>query len=127
MNIAKNIALDRDNNGVLQVEEIKLIFHLKKEWFEKIKSGKKTHEYREVKQYWITRIKNKFDYLWCDIEELKCGAEYYPIGINIIFQRGYNGEKLKANVTTIKIVDGWNTDLKINKDVFDIEFELIEG
>lgn len=101
-----------------------LTFNLKKEWFEKIKSGEKTHEYREVKPYWITRIKNHFDYLWCDIEELKYGAIYYPIGINIILQCGYNGEKLKANVTTIKIVDGWNTDLKINKDVFDIEFKL---
>ena len=43
------------------------------------------------------------------------------------FSGGYNGEKLKANVITIKIVDGRKTDLKINKDVFDIEFKLIEG
>lgn len=28
-----------------------LTFNLKKEWFEKIKSGEKTHEYREVKPY----------------------------------------------------------------------------
>lgn len=103
-----------------------LIFNLKKEWFEKIKSGEKTHEYREVKPYWITRIKNKFDFLWCDIEYLKGGDIYYPTGINIIFQCGYNGEKLKANVLSIKIIDGQSTDLKINKDVFDIEFELIK-
>lgn len=103
-----------------------LTFNLKKEWFEKVKSGKKTHEYREVKPFWVTRIKNYFGFFWCDIEELKCGSIYYPIGINIIFQCGYGGEKLKANVTSIKIIDGWNTDLKTNKDVFDIEFELIK-
>ncbi len=28
-----------------------LTFNLKKEWFEKIKSGEKTHEYREVIPY----------------------------------------------------------------------------
>ena len=33
-----------------------LIFNLKKEWFEKIKSGEKTHEYREVKEYWFKRL-----------------------------------------------------------------------
>ena len=34
-----------------------LIFPLKKQWYEKIKSGEKTVEYREVKLYWIKRIK----------------------------------------------------------------------
>ena len=33
-----------------------LIFTLKKEWYEKIKSGEKTVEYREVKDYWATRL-----------------------------------------------------------------------
>ena len=35
-----------------------LVFNLKKEWFEKIKSGKKTIEYREVKPYWTSRLRN---------------------------------------------------------------------
>lgn len=34
-----------------------LTFNLKKEWFKKIKSGEKTHEYREVKPYWDKRLK----------------------------------------------------------------------
>ena len=33
-----------------------LMFPLKKEWYEKIKSGKKTIEYRVVKPYWTKRI-----------------------------------------------------------------------
>jgi hypothetical protein len=33
-----------------------LIFPLKKQWYEKIKSGEKTIEYREVKDYWTKRF-----------------------------------------------------------------------
>ena len=36
-----------------------LTSNLKKEWFEKIKSGQKTHEYREVKPYWTKRLTNE--------------------------------------------------------------------
>lgn len=37
-----------------------LTFNLKKEWFEKIKSGEKTHEYRVFSSYWVKRITNAF-------------------------------------------------------------------
>ena len=33
-----------------------LTFNLKKEWFEKIKSGEKTHEYRVSSKYWQNRL-----------------------------------------------------------------------
>ena len=33
-----------------------LTFNLKKEWFEKIKSGEKTHEYRLYNSYWEKRL-----------------------------------------------------------------------
>ena len=33
-----------------------LIFPLRKEWYEKIKSGEKTVEYREAKPYWAKRL-----------------------------------------------------------------------
>lgn len=29
-----------------------LVFRLKKVWFDKIKSGEKTHEYRKMTPYW---------------------------------------------------------------------------
>jgi ASC-1-like (ASCH) protein len=32
---------------------------LKKKWFDLIKAGEKTKEYREVKPYWTTRLENK--------------------------------------------------------------------
>lgn len=103
-----------------------LTFNLQKEWFNKIKSGEKTHEYREVKPYWTTRIGNYFGCLECDIDFLKSGGIYYPLPKDIVFIKGYTGEKLYARVASIKIVGGTNTDLKINKDVFDIEFKLIK-
>ena len=37
-----------------------LTFNLKKVWFDKIKSGEKTHEYREMTDYWIKRIHPTF-------------------------------------------------------------------
>jgi len=35
-----------------------LHLNLKKKWFDMILSGEKTEEYREIKQYWTTRLKD---------------------------------------------------------------------
>lgn len=88
-----------------------LTFNLKKEWFEKIKSGEKTHEYREVKAYWTTRI------YYNNIQKVHL----------ILFRLGYTKHYLRAKIKKISIVDGLTTDLKINKPVYDIEFELERG
>ncbi|MCF7798484.1 ASCH domain-containing protein [Candidatus Woesearchaeota archaeon] len=45
----------------------KRILHLTllRKWFEKIASGEKTKEYREIKPYWIKRLENKtYDEIW---------------------------------------------------------------
>ncbi len=106
-----------------------LTFNLKKEWFEKIKSGEKTHEYREVKSYWVIRFKNKFGLTNKDIKTMFDSEKnkiilFSPHYVNI--REGYNGEILMANIVSISIKKGLLTDLKIDKPVFDIEFELIE-
>jgi hypothetical protein len=36
-----------------------LILHIKKKWFDQIRYGIKTEEYRELKPYWISRIIRK--------------------------------------------------------------------
>lgn len=100
-----------------------LTFNLKKEWFEKIKSGEKTHEYREVKDYWFKRL-----FLY---SKLICRQTMIPLHGECIFVCGYapkedSSKRLKAKIKSISIVDGKNTDLKIDNDVFDIEFELIK-
>ena len=45
-----------------------LIFPLKKEWYEKIKSGEKTVEYREQKAYWSQRLLKIIDYVSSGME-----------------------------------------------------------
>lgn len=107
-----------------------LTFNLKKEWFEKIKSGEKTHEYREFKPYWAKRI-DKFlkQYQYLDEED-----EYSLIlfdDLHCEFVCGYpsktdKSKRLKAKIRSITIHNGLKTDLKIDADIFDIEFELIK-
>ncbi len=112
-----------------------ITFNLKKRWFDKIKSGEKTHEYREVKSYWTKRFiyqeggERRFDHF---------GGDFYITiekgikeGSIIKFACGYptKDEKdkiLNAKIKSIKIINGKDTDLKIDKPVYDIVFELIK-
>lgn len=106
-----------------------LIFPLKKEWYEKIKSGEKTVEYREVKRYWEIRLwKNNclplangiVEWVYEDVKDLM-----FPV--ECIFQLGYNPKtRLEAFINKVEIVDGKNTDLKIDKPVYAIHFKLEE-
>lgn len=45
-----------------------LTLHLKKEWFDKIKSGEKKEEYRALSTYWIKRLtnceQNFLEFIW---------------------------------------------------------------
>lgn len=99
-----------------------LIFNLKKEWFEKIKSGEKTHEYRIVKDYWFKRL-----FLFSPIT---CRQTTIPLHNECEFVCGYArkddiDKRLKAKIKRIRIINGLESDLKVNSPVFDIEFELI--
>lgn len=127
-----------------------LTFHLKKEWFEKIKVGEKTHEYREMTDYWIKRIHP----IWNDNRPLNSVDRYmsnFEKGIGaikftyrentsyqfrnkdgIVFCCGYSPKedkekRLRAKIISVTSnVNGLYTDLKVNKPVYDIEFELIK-
>lgn len=85
-----------------------LIFPLKKQWYEKIKSGEKTVEYREVKDYWTKR-------LFPDIPEDLVGEPR-----RCYLKLGYTKNRLEAWITRIEVVDGKNTDLAIDKPVYAI-------
>lgn len=105
-----------------------LTFNLKKQWFEKIKSGEKTHEYRELKPYWTIRLKRELDF---DVTELRFGyPKLFRFQHDICFMNGMVSEAIKpriyAKLKSIRIVGGLTTDLKIDKPVFDIEFELFD-
>lgn len=77
---------------------------LKYHWFDEIKSGRKTHEYRERSIYWATRLESKhFD--------------------TVTFQRGYvkNAEKMTFKVKSITKVNGKCPHLPDVYDYWDIE------
>ncbi len=118
-----------------------LTFNVKKEWFNKIKSGEKTHEYREVKDYWTTRLINSIYYYHtkkdkkhsreCFLRALYRNVKYEALEfITICFMNGMKSEKeeprLYAVLKSVRIVNGKDTDLKIDKPVYDIEFKLIK-
>lgn len=100
-----------------------LTFNLKKVWFEKIKSGEKTHEYREVKPYWTKRFQNEF------LEEFDRIEVYHPVCNHVVrFVKGYSNkadDSVSGIILQVSKKNGKNTDLKIDKDVYDIEFEVI--
>lgn len=118
-----------------------LTFNLKKEWFEKIKSGEKTFEYREQTKYWIKRLSNLFinaevkRQFLISIETgytFESKHKYLKDNGFIIFACGYPKKEDKAKRLLAKIknirtnMDGNESDLEINEPVFDIEFEIIK-
>lgn len=74
-------------------------------WFEEIKSGRKTHEYRKATPFWEKRI-----------------CKMRLNGFLIEFQKAYrkNPELMTFEVDRVHIVNGLNTDLKCDCEVFDI-------
>ena len=113
-----------------------ITFNLKKEWFDKIKSGEKTHEYRECKPYWQKRIiaqQGLFLHLNnnCFASVTKDGIFTENLNLECEFVCGYakkddKEKRIKAKIKSIKIINGKNTDLAIDKVVYDIEFEVIK-
>ena len=119
-----------------------LTFNLKKEWFDKIKSGEKTHEYRTQSKYWISRISNYLRYTGvkeCLLEAINTSdyftfetGTWFPYSRAVCFCCGYpkKDDKTKRVYGLVKRVsaniDGRDTDLGINEPVFDIEFELVK-
>ena len=107
---------------------------LEKKWFEKIISGEKTEEYREIKPYWASRLVNQkaesgevlFDEFggYCRV---LCEPEYKPF-THVLFYAGYAKdrhavEKKIENISIGKPQKGMCPDEWLNKDVFIIKFK----
>ena len=109
-----------------------LIFPLKKQWYEKIKSGEKTIEYRRTTDYWKIRIINAYCNSVSSDDELFQWLEYYSddglylmngfvesacegiiCNIPCILRLGYTNTKMSARIKKIEAVSGENTDLYI--------------
>lgn len=101
-----------------------LTFNLKKQWFDKIKNGEKTHEYREVTDYWTSRFENllQIDYLTLGkklCQERICFCLGYP-------SKNDKSKRIYAVMRSLSIINGKTTDLAIDKPVYNIEFEVIK-
>lgn len=70
---------------------------LKANWFDRIATGQKTVEYREITPYWQKRI-------WADRHTL--------IGESVTFSRGYTKRTITRRITAIDTgpcpYDGWD-------------------
>ncbi len=99
-----------------------LTFILKKKWYDKIKSGEKTIEYREVKPYWDNRIQKEMKRFGSTLFLREKGdfVKFILIPLECKLRLGYTNKYMKANITYIKIIDGIDTDLAIDKPVYAI-------
>lgn len=92
---------------------------IKKEWFNKIKSGEKTHEYRKVCLHWCNNIGIKVNSLFkvdkfrkVKFARLRCGQTV----------KSTDKEKtMLFEIKSISCTGGIETDLKYKEWVFDIE------
>ena len=80
-------------------------------WFDEIKSGRKTHEYRKWTQFFMERISiTKPD-----------GSSGNPDFVQ--FQRAYykNPERMTFEIKSVQVIKGTDTDLHCDDYVYDIE------
>lgn len=95
----------------------RIIFNLKKEWYDKIASGEKTVEYRQIKPFWMNRL-DEDGYLdftkdgkpWFDID----GGVLIPKDTFAVFRMGYDHALPDIVRRIVKIdigpcpYDGWD-------------------
>lgn len=91
-------ALSVDCNGNRQPK--KLCLNLKYEWYEKIKNGEKTEEYRAISAHWAKRFL-WFDYLEADEFDLLCTYltgpfSEFPIDLDYI-NKGCSARRIDSN------------------------------
>ena len=99
---------------------------VKGEWFDRIKSGEKTHEFRERNRYWDQRL--GIDVYCHEVKDStdpleRASARQSMRYKAVRFRRGYakDAERMLFSIKSIGIVNGLHTDLHTDGDVFDIE------
>lgn len=92
-----------------------IIFPVMGKWYDKIVARLKTSEFRACKPYWNVRLRKIYQALQENKE---------PI---IAFQRGYLSKtRVFAKITSVEVVNGLDTDLRCDEDVYKIDFILLE-
>ena len=87
-------------------------------WFEEIKSGRKTHEYRKATPFWYQRLLS-----YMRLVALCNSSDVTLAHPQVQFQKAYrkNPERITFEISKLSIIDGEYTDLECVEDVFDIE------
>lgn len=113
-----------------------ITFNLKKEWYERVRSGEKEVEFREVKPYWTKRLRNELlkNYGSLEDEDLIELVQRFDTKKSVLFpfipcefRLGYSGDRILGSVNFIKIVDGNDTPLAVDKPVYALGFSLRKG
>lgn len=90
-------------------------------WFDEIKTGRKTHEYRKATPFWFKRIYP----IYCNFSLIKTGEwdELKEDKYFVRFQKAYrkNPERMTFEIKDVQLIEGKDTDLHIDNLVFDIE------
>lgn len=103
-----------------------LHLNLKRKWFDMIKAGHKTEEYRELSGYWKSRFPKYSMYcIFFHMVKIK-GVVYKPHDVTICFSNGYakDREQIYVKIAEIRIGSGkkkWGA--KRNKSYFVIKLE----
>lgn len=128
------------------MEKKVLTLSVKKEWFDKILSGEKKEEYREIKPYWVARLYyDRFGKLspkmvkeladsvakYGDTEHFEAkngiGVSFVPF-THVLFINGYGDDKprVEKEIEWIDIdrpLRGWCPDDFLGKEFFVIKFK----
>lgn len=84
-------------------------------WFDKIESGEKKTEFRIRKPYWSARLDPTVAFF-------KNGtvADGVKIYTSVRFSRGYSGRQITFKVAGIDVVNGLDSDLRVDAEVYAI-------
>lgn len=110
------------------MEKKVLTLSVKKEWFDKIVSGEKKEEYREIKPYWIKRLTTNCEVVYDVVAETYCGKVLYRPYTHVLFINGYGDDKPRVE-KEIEWIDidrprkGWCPDDFLSKEFFVIRFK----
>ena len=101
---------------------------ISKQWFDKIVSGEKTEEYREIKPYWIKRLTTNCEVVYDVAAETYCGEVLYRPYTHVLFINGYrkNSPRIEKEIESITIgkpEKGLCPDKWLDTEFFIIKFK----
>ena len=135
-NFIKRMEKITNTNGKYLSDAKKKVLTLtvRKQWLDMIAAGEKTEEYREIKQYWVSRLVNQKDGSgeihfdgFCGYIAIIGKLEYKPY-THVIFINGYRKyspriEKEIISITIDKPNKGLCPDKWLGKEFFVIKFK----